>query len=544
MSADNANGRPREADECLVPVIVYLGDGGDGPADTGEALATGLVPAVGAGVRSVLDCLGIPGRPWVELQWEPRPELAVSVHGVRLGCPHALQRRVCETMRAPGPREECRTLLVRCVLQTVRGQPEHLLGADQAAVFLKGWQDRQARSTDAAAGRGTLTPQGLQRVLCAVVKAGVSLRHSEEAFAIISEGLGARLGETALAELVIARLRPQNVGIELSRKHRQVLLDELARMGIPGEMDGGDERLREQFAGWLRGVLDPLGVRFGDVRLEEAPVGQEVALRINHLAGAALEGQPRPEGGTTLRSTQEALEPELRARAALLLDVAAVELELARSYDQAPQLCLAALEVVSPARLTRILRCLLREGIPIRDLRTILERVASHDPVAVDAADYRVMDDRLAVPDGLPADTWQEPEDYAQQVRLGLKQFLSYQFADYRRRLAVYRLSDDVERRVFDDLAHRRGDAARPPLRPEEARAFREAIAAALADGPTAPLLTTSAVRFAVRRLIADEFPELPVLAEEELIPEVKLGVVGTISLGLAPVAAPSAVPV
>jgi type III secretion protein V len=223
------------------------------------------------------------------------------------------------------------------------------------------------------------------------------------------------------------------------------------------------------------------------------------------------------------------LASELRRNAGRLLDCESVEFELGQLYQAFPDLVLVTLEKLWPASLTRILRVLLNEGISIRDLRAILGRLLSYDYLVTDPSKYIVFDDRLALHERLNPAMLDDAELRAQHVRQGLKQYISHKLTRGTNTLVVYLLHPEIESRALDHLAGKRRLTSKEME--QIRRAVRSEVQPVLAGANPPSVLTFSSVRLFIRRLLEDEFPRFPVLAYEELSPDLNIQPIARISV-------------
>jgi flagellar biosynthesis protein FlhA len=163
--------------------------------------------------------------------------------------------------------------------------------------------------------------------------------------------------------------------------------------------------------------------------------------------------------------------------------------------------------VLTVGDVQRVLQLLLQEGVPIRDLVTILE-------VLSDAGR-----------------TTKDPERLVEVVRRGLGRALYQHLLDEQRRLNVLVLDPQAERLLLDGAQGRADVDALQQL----PRAARSAWEAACQQAANPVLLCSGSVRPAVRRLLEPAVPQLPVLAYEELDPNVSINRVGTVSVDAGP---------
>ncbi|MET0938587.1 MAG: FHIPEP family type III secretion protein [Gaiellaceae bacterium] len=172
--------------------------------------------------------------------------------------------------------------------------------------------------------------------------------------------------------------------------------------------------------------------------------------------------------------------------------------------------------------LTRVLRAFVDERLSIRDLAGILERLLEFETVSVADSELYVLDGRLPVsPEATPG--WQ---DYYAFVRRQLSLFLSHVHTWHDSTVVAYLLDPALEER-----AGRLQDGG---LTEDELESLRDSVWAhlqGLSPSPTGQVVvTTTRARAGVRKLLAPEFPDLPVLARAELRPGVKIQQIGTIA--------------
>ena len=188
--------------------------------------------------------------------------------------------------------------------------------------------------------------------------------------------------------------------------------------------------------------------------------------------------------------------------------------ETQRLLDQLARSCPSLVREVVPRRvdlatLTAVLRRLLAEGVPIGDLRDVLETAA----------------------------TAREPERDAalltERVRATLKRHITHRLARNRKVEALV-LDPLVEEAVRDALRSTAGGQVLA-LEPAVADDILAAVARALVarNGSSTPpvIVTSPELRRHVRRLLEGDHPEVAVITWQELSPEVHIEPVGRISV-------------
>lgn len=165
--------------------------------------------------------------------------------------------------------------------------------------------------------------------------------------------------------------------------------------------------------------------------------------------------------------------------------------------------------IVSYALLEKILRNLLMEGIPIRDMVTILETI-------VDAMN-----------------STRDPDLITESVRGALSRTITRRFCE-NGQLRVITLDSDVERRVVASLT-KNEHGIYLSMGPELLQPIISQIAEALpkfADlGSTPVLLTSQVIRIYMSRLLRQYFPNLCVLAFNEIVGSAQIQALGNITI-------------
>jgi flagellar biosynthesis protein FlhA len=162
---------------------------------------------------------------------------------------------------------------------------------------------------------------------------------------------------------------------------------------------------------------------------------------------------------------------------------------------------------VKPGELQRVLQNLLREGVPIRDLETILETL------------------------GDTVDRTRDIDELTEQCRAALARTLCRLYADETDTLHCVTLDPALEELVYSHL--HRGDHGTTSSMPPQAvqstvRRIGETLAALTsagrgAAGRSAVVLCAPQIRLAIRRMLEASLPQVAVLGYNEVVPEVRL---------------------
>lgn len=177
---------------------------------------------------------------------------------------------------------------------------------------------------------------------------------------------------------------------------------------------------------------------------------------------------------------------------------------LSRDY---PDLVREMLRVVSPQRVADILKRLVEERIPVRHLRDVFEAItdaASREKDIVLVAEY---------------------------VRVALRRHISDRYAGASRTLHVLVAHPELEDRLRRSV-HVSGGSAQLAVEPQLAESLLEQVHARVRSSADANvvLLCSMDVRRHLRKLTEIEFPALPVLSYQELVPDVKLVPLGQLA--------------
>jgi type III secretory pathway component EscV len=215
------------------------------------------------------------------------------------------------------------------------------------------------------------------------------------------------------------------------------------------------------------------------------------------------------------------LETSIRQAAGSLVNRPLVELYLLRLRESEPDLVSSTLERFDASFLTRVVRDLLTDGIPLDRFSQFLESMASLQATC-EASEEQIVFPPAAVgtmfgsDKGVPLEDL-TAEDYADFIRWELKRFLSHKYAKDGKHLMVYLMEHSFEGRL----------ASSPPLKPDERQRLLEAVRNELEFLPATSqlpvILTTARVRRALARELRLEFPKLSVIAYQELFPDLDI---------------------
>ena len=178
-----------------------------------------------------------------------------------------------------------------------------------------------------------------------------------------------------------------------------------------------------------------------------------------------------------------------------------------RSY---PDLIKEVTRLVPLQKLTEIFRRLVQEQISIKDLRTILESLSEW------------------------AQTEKDTVLLTEYIRSSLKRYISYKYSQGKTTLSVYLLDPEIEDMIRGSIKQTSAGSYLA-LDPDSVQlilhAMRTTITPAPAGAQPPVLLTAIDVRRFTRKLIEGEFPDLPVVSYQEIVPEIRIQPLGRIQL-------------
>jgi len=178
---------------------------------------------------------------------------------------------------------------------------------------------------------------------------------------------------------------------------------------------------------------------------------------------------------------------------------------LSRDY---PDLVREMLRVVSPQRVAEVLKRLVEERVPIRQLRDVFEAItdaASREKDIVLVAEY---------------------------VRMALRRHLSYRYADDNHVLRVLVARPELEERLRRSV-HTGPAGTQLAVEPDLAARLLGQIGehARGEHGSSMVLLSSMDVRRHLRKLTEAEYADIPVLSYQELVPDLRLVPVGQLAV-------------
>ena len=175
-----------------------------------------------------------------------------------------------------------------------------------------------------------------------------------------------------------------------------------------------------------------------------------------------------------------------------------------------PDLVKEVTRLIPLQKLTEIYKRLVQEQISIKDMRTILESLSEW------------------------AQTEKDTVLLTEYIRSSLKRYISYKYSLGQSILSVYLLDPEIEDMVRGAIKQTSAGSYLA-LDPDSVQliiqAMRNVIVMTPAGGQPPVMLTAIDVRRFVRKLIEGDYPDLPVVSYQEIIPEIRIQPLGRVQL-------------
>ncbi len=175
-----------------------------------------------------------------------------------------------------------------------------------------------------------------------------------------------------------------------------------------------------------------------------------------------------------------------------------------------PDLVKEVTRLIPLQKITEILRRLVQEQISIKDMRTILEALSEW------------------------GQSEKDPILLTEYSRSALKRYISYKYSQGQSIIAVYLVDPEIEDIVRGAIKQTSAGsylALDPDLVQTIMHVIRTTVVPTPKDGQPPLLLTAIDVRRFIRKLIEGEFPNLPVISYQEVVPEIRVQPLGRIQL-------------
>ncbi len=169
--------------------------------------------------------------------------------------------------------------------------------------------------------------------------------------------------------------------------------------------------------------------------------------------------------------------------------------------------------VINLGLLTHILQNLLNEGVPIRDMRTVLETLVEYAPKS------------------------QDPEVLTAACRIGLRRLIIQDIVGPENIIPVITLAPDLEKVLHKSLetGGSEGIGIEPGMADRIQRSLSEATQAQEMEGEPAILLTSGILRATLSRFVKNTIPGLRVLSYQEIPDDKQIKIVSVVGNQNAP---------
>jgi type III secretion protein V len=276
------------------------------------------------------------------------------------------------------------------------------------------------------------------------------------------------------------------------------LLLQLPRQAVPGE--AGPALVQG-----LEDVLDDFQIHLG-LSLPRISIhwhGDSAGWRLLAFEVPIAQGDTLTD--SPVDAIPEAIRQALRRNAPLFIGIQETSALLTRASGDYPEVVKEVLRAVPTQRVAEILRVLVEEEVPIRNLRGILEAIA---------------------------DAGQREKDVfalTEFARMALKRQLSHRYASHGALRAVV-LMPELEDALRQAIRVTAG-VQQLAIEPVDAKKIIGVLAVAIEKHWPAAIVTTVDLRRHVRKLIEQDHFDLPVLSYHELMPTLKLDVADRVGL-------------
>lgn len=566
------------SDAARVHVVLELSPALRTALGSGEP---GLRPELTAGLQQLLDDLGLPAAATAEIVTlaSARP-FRLRIGHESIACAPALVSHLARAVGLPDDfrtrlenddealaADALRTMLVHVCTSALAGQADRLVTPDLVAAY-------RARHSAAAA----IDPHQLGAVLRALLVCGISIADGEVIGERLATDRGAGRSQRASIESLIALFRPLVLDLEVAPDAATGVLQGLGPEPRAVDQAHLVEDSVELFQLLRDGMFWELGIRIPPVRIAVSalPPGT-FACRINHRRGRvwrALRADEHLVNEATDRLSAHAIEPirpainpasgqpcsviaaadagraaslglttwsalgyiilcvaaEVRANAHAFIDIDEVEASVSELDAVFPGI---AAEVTADGLLehtSAVLRELLTDEISIRDLRRIIDAVVTTDHVYADSSQI-VFDDRVLLFTDTRAEMLGKVAIAVAQARKRLNRYVTHKHTRGQNTLVVLLLDPtSVEEPVARHLA------GLDPLESD----WLERLCAAIdeetsASGARPALLTTAPVAMFLRPALRHGCPDTPVVAYDELAPDVNIQPLARVDLATLP---------
>jgi type III secretion protein V len=251
-----------------------------------------------------------------------------------------------------------------------------------------------------------------------------------------------------------------------------------------------------------------LGIPFPGMRITEAARLQEGQYEVQAFDVPLASGTIGPDASST-ESPEETLarhiETLVRENATTFIGMQETRVLLTRAELDYPEIVAEVVKTLPLQRMTEVFKRLVEEGIPVRDLRAILESLTIWGPREKDI----VM--------------------LTEQVRASLARYITHRYAAGNKSLHAILLAPKIEEALRQTVSQSRGGGY-VSISPDQAKYLCDQIQALMAKSEVPPVvLTRIEIRRFVKKVIEPYIPTIPVLSYEEIVPGAAVHTVGRV---------------
>ncbi len=218
---------------------------------------------------------------------------------------------------------------------------------------------------------------------------------------------------------------------------------------------------------------------------------------------------PIAKGDTNNSQALEAIPAQirqaLRHNATLFLGMQETSTLLTQTSEAAPDVVKEALRVIPMQKLTTILRNLVEEEVPIRNLKLILEAI-------IEAAQFE-----------------KDINNLTEFARNALKRQLCHRYAPQGTLNAILTMPD-LDEKLLQSIRVS-GETKELALDPQEAQQIIQSLVAATKGAGPVVIITNVQIRRQLRKLIEAHCFNVPVLSHNEILPNISLNIINKIGI-------------
>ena len=280
-----------------IPLEVQLGAELSLITDQWRPIGRQFLWRVETSLATVLDNLGIPGKPEVEIKSVTSTDnLGVFVHGFAQGYSLELLRNLGAYLSPSGlgalqltyswgseikkviSEADLAEFLARVVTEVVKQKPDGLLGDEQTAEYLRGAAEITPPAADIDVD--SLPPDRVANILRYILRLKLSIADAQTILKHVCDGIKLARADDDIAEMLVPRIRPGTIEIAMNAGYLQTLVGVELAEGQSISLHELNDSVREQFRLAADALFYELGVRLPDIKLAVSRKIKEQAFSI------------------------------------------------------------------------------------------------------------------------------------------------------------------------------------------------------------------------------------------------------------------------